>query len=147
MSNIDSLYRQVIMEHYKSPHNKGLLEDETYKKVHLNNPSCGDDIFVQVKVMDDVIVDVRHDGKGCSICCSSASVLSDAIKGKRVEEAEKIIGNFLTMIKGEEFDEDIDMGDALVYQGVAQFPARIKCATLSWKAMIKALNEEEDNEK
>ena len=144
MGNIDNLYRTVIMDHYKNPHNKGLVENDEYKTVHLNNPSCGDDMFVQIKLDDGKLVDVRHNGHGCSICCSSASVMSDCLKGKSKDEALSTIDNFLTMIKGEEFDESIDLGDAVVYQGVAQFPARIKCATLAWKASLKALVGEED---
>ncbi len=139
--NLESLYRQVIMEHYKYPKNKGLVNDDSYQTVHLNNPSCGDDINVQIKIVDGKIIDIKHDGHGCSICCSSASVMSQTLMGKTVEEAEKIINNFLTMLKGEEFDEEIEMMDARVYQGVAQFPARIKCASLSWKAIEKGINE------
>lgn len=146
MGNIDNLYRQVIMDHYKNPHNKGLVPEDTedYKTIHLNNPSCGDDIYVQIKDCNGKLVDVRHNGHGCSICCSSASVMSDCIKGQTKDEALKIIENFLTMIKGEEYDEAVDLGEAVVYQGVAQFPARIKCATLAWKASLKALVGEED---
>lgn len=141
MGNLDNLYRQVIMEHYKSPKNHGLIESDDYQTVHLHNPSCGDDIKVQIKVCNGVVTDVRHAGVGCSICCSSASVMSEAIKGHTIEEAEAIINNFLTMIKGEPFDESIDMQDAVVYQGVAKFPARIKCATLAWKATKQAIEE------
>lgn len=144
MSNIDNLYRTVIMDHYKNPHNKGLVEDENYKQVHLNNPSCGDDMFVQIKLDNGKLVDVRHNGHGCSICCSSASVMSDTLIGLTKDEALKTIDGFLTMIKGEEYDENIELGEAVVYQGVSQFPARIKCATLAWKASLKALVGEED---
>lgn len=144
MSNIDNLYRTVIMDHYKNPHNKGLVEDEGYKQVHLNNPSCGDDMFVQIKLDNGKLVDVRHNGHGCSICCSSASVMSDTLIGLTKEEALKTIDGFLTMIKGEEYDENIELGEAVVYQGVSQFPARIKCATLAWKASLKALVGDED---
>ncbi len=145
MGNIDNLYRTVIMDHYKNPHNKGLVEnDDSYQTVHLNNPSCGDDIFIQIQMKDGKLSDVRHNGHGCSICCSSASVMSDSIKGTEKKEALAIIDNFLTMIKGEDYNDDIDMGDAVVYQGVSQFPARIKCATLAWKAALKALVGEGD---
>lgn len=142
MDNLENLYRQVIMEHYKYPLHKGLVEDDkSYKKIHLSNPSCGDDIYVQIKIEDDILKDIRHDGKGCSICCSSASVMSDLLIGKSVKEASAILNNFLKMIKGEEIDEEIDMQDAIAYIGVSKFPARVKCATLSWKALEKGLLE------
>lgn len=145
-SNLQQLYRQVIMDHYKKPRNKGLVQDEAYHDVHLKNPTCGDDITVQVQVEDGIVKDVRHEGVGCSICCSSASVMSQTLKGKTVEEAQQITDNFYELVKGEEFDEDLDMGDAPVYQGVSQFPARIKCATISWKASEQALHEVKEKE-
>lgn len=141
MNNLESLYRQVIMEHYKYPKNRGLVSDNNYRLVHLNNPSCGDDINVQIDIENGVVKDIRHDGKGCSICCSSASVMSETLKGKTVEEAEKLITSFLSMLKGEEIQDEEELMDAVVYQGVAQFPARIKCASLAWKAMEKAIIE------
>ena len=137
-SNLESLYRQVIMDHYKNPRNKGLVDEEGYMTVHLNNPSCGDDINIQVKIVDDKVVDIRHQGIGCSICCSSASVMSETLKNKSVKEAKKITNNFFEMLKGNEYsDEDLD--EAEIYIGVKQFPARIKCASLAWKALEKAV--------
>ncbi|MGL4374330.1 MAG: Fe-S cluster assembly sulfur transfer protein SufU [Turicibacter sp.] len=140
-SNLQQLYRQVIMDHYKNPRNKGLLQAEGYHEVHLKNPTCGDDITVQVCVEDGVVKDVRHQGTGCSICCSSASVMSQTLKEKTLEEVKDITDNFYELVKGNDYDEDLDMGDAPVYQGVSQFPARVKCATISWKATEQALNE------
>jgi nitrogen fixation NifU-like protein len=137
--NIEHLYRQVIMDHYKNPKHKGLLADNTYMTVHLNNPSCGDEMTVQLKVVDHKIVDVRHQGTGCSICCSSASVMSITLIDQNEDHAMSIIREFYELIKGYPFNPDILKGDAIVYQGVAQFPARIKCATLGWKAAEQAL--------
>ncbi|XMB67422.1 SUF system NifU family Fe-S cluster assembly protein [Mycoplasmatota bacterium zrk1] len=142
MSDLNNLYRQVIMDHYKNPRNKGLVDDANYKKFHVKNPSCGDDITVQTKVADGTIQDVKHDGTGCSICCSSASVMSETLMGKKVTEAEDIIDNYYNMIKGKEYDEDLDMGDAIVYSGVANFPARVKCATVAWQAAEESLKNE-----
>lgn len=141
MSDLNNLYRQVIMDHYKRPRNKGLVEDPNYRKFHIKNPSCGDDITVQTKVEDDKISDIRHDGTGCSICCSSASVMSETLIGQEVEHAEEIIHNYYEMIKGNEYEEDMDMGDAIVYSGVAKFPARTKCATVAWQAAEEALKD------
>lgn len=140
MNDLENLYKQVIFDHYKNPRNKGL---KGYDHVHLRNPSCGDDITVEVKINDGVIEEINHDGTGCSICCSSASVLSETLKGKTIDEAKELILNFYNMMLGKE-DINEDLEEALVYQGVSKFPARIKCATLSWKALEKLLYGEKD---
>ncbi|MGM0436151.1 MAG: Fe-S cluster assembly sulfur transfer protein SufU [Bacillota bacterium] len=139
MKKLEQLYRQIIMDHYKNPRNKGLKDDEDYQSDHIKNPSCGDDITIQSKVEDGVVKDIRHEGSGCSICCSSASVLSELLKGKTVEEAEHIAENYLLMLMDKEYDESIDFEDAVAYQGVKQFPARIKCATIAFKAFQNTL--------
>jgi nitrogen fixation NifU-like protein len=137
--NIEQLYRQVIMEHYKNPKHKGFIADSSYMTIHLNNPSCGDEMTVQLKVDDHEITDIKHQGTGCSICCSSASVMSETLIHKDIDEAKKIIHEFYELIKGYPYNPDILKGDAIVYQGVSQFPARIKCATLAWKAAEQGL--------
>lgn len=133
MNNVENLYRQVIMDHYKNPRNKGLTGNGI--KNHLRNPSCGDDITVEVEIKDNLIHHVCHEGTGCSICCSSASVMTEVLTGKTVEEAKEIIEDYCNMIKGEEVKDEDRLEEALVYQGVAQFPARMKCATIAWKAV------------
>jgi SUF system NifU family Fe-S assembly protein len=138
---VEDLYRDIIMEHYKNPRNKGLLNDEKYKKVNLLNPSCGDDVTIQVLVENDVIKDVRHDGHGCSICCSSASVMSETLVNKTTKEAQNVIDEYMTMLTGKEYDKNILKGEAIAYIGVSKFPARIRCASISWKAMEEALVE------
>ena len=127
------------MDHYKNPKNKGFIVDNSYMTVHLNNPSCGDEMTVQVRVKDQKIVDIRHQGTGCSICCSSASVMSVTLKDHTVDEAQAILHEFYELIKGYPFNQDILKGDSIVYQGVSQFPARVKCATLAWKAAEQAI--------
>ena len=139
MINLEQLYRQVIMDNYKNPKNKGLIDDESYTHVHLKNPSCGDDMKVCCKITGDVLTDIRHDGHGCSICCSSASVMSELLKGKKVSTAKAIINDFYEMIKGNEIEDEEIMDEAIAYKSVSQFPARIKCATLSWKAIEEAI--------
>lgn len=129
--SINNLYRQVIMDHYKNPRNKGL---KGFPSSRLRNPSCGDDVTVEVKITRGIIEEINHDGKGCSICCSSVSVMSEVLKGKTIEEAKDIILSFYKMIKGEDFEEE-GLDEAIVYQGVSQFPARMKCATISWTAL------------
>lgn len=142
-NNLDTLYRQVIMDHYKNPRNKGVLEDGSLT-VNMNNPTCGDRIQLTMNVEEGIVTESRFDGEGCSISMSSASMMTQAIKGKKIEEALKLSKIFSDMMQGKEYDEDesIDLGDIEALQGVAKFPARIKCATLAWKAMEKGLNED-----
>ncbi len=146
--NIEHLYRQVIMEHYKNPKNRGFVVDNSYMTVHLNNPSCGDEMTVQLKVQNHVITNILHQGTGCSICCSSASVMSETLMNKTLDESISILHEFYELIKGYPYNKEILKGDAVVYQGVAQFPARVKCATLAWKAAeqgILKIKEDESN--
>lgn len=144
---VEDLYRDIIMEHYKNPRNKGLLNDEKYKKVNLLNPSCGDDVTIQVLVENDLIKDVRHDGHGCSICCSSASVMSETLVNKTTKEAQNVIDEYMTMLTGKEYDKNILKGEAIAYIGVSKFPARIRCASIAWKAMEEALVEAQNDGK
>lgn len=141
-NNLDNLYRQVIMDHYKNPRNKGSL-DEGNLTIDMNNPTCGDRIHLTLKVENGIVTDVKFDGEGCSISMSSASMMTQAIKGKDVETAMKLSHIFSDMMQGKEveIDDELDLGDIESLQGVSKFPARIKCATLAWKAMEKGLNE------
>lgn len=143
MNNMENLYRQVIMDHYKNPRNKGLVNDTKYKTIHIKNPTCGDDITVQSKIVDGKLVDVRHEGTGCSICCSSASVMSETIKGKTIENALDVSKNYLLMLSNQPFNENVELEEAIVYEGVRKFPARIKCASIAWKALEGTIKESE----
>ena len=138
--NLDTLYRQVIMDHYKKPRNKGMLEDGSMT-IDMNNPTCGDRIRLTMKIEDGKVNDVKFDGDGCSISMSSASMMTQAIKGKDVDTALAMSETFSLMIQGKEYDDEMDLGDIEALQGVSKFPARIKCATLAWKAMEKGLKE------
>ncbi|MFJ7676586.1 Fe-S cluster assembly sulfur transfer protein SufU [Peribacillus sp. NPDC097206] len=138
--NLDTLYRQVIMDHYKKPRNKGMLEDGSLT-IDMNNPTCGDRIRLTMKIEDNKVSDVKFDGDGCSISMSSASMMTQAIKGKDIDTALAMSKTFSEMIQGKEYDDEIDLGDIEALQGVSKFPARIKCATLAWKAMEKGLKE------
>lgn len=138
--NLDTLYRQVIMDHYKKPRNKGMLEDGSLT-IDMNNPTCGDRIRLTMKIEDNRVSDVKFDGDGCSISMSSASMMTQAIKGKDIDTALTMSQTFSEMIQGKEYDDEIDLGDIEALQGVSKFPARIKCATLAWKAMEKGLKE------
>lgn len=142
MSNLDNLYREIIMEHYKNPRNKGLLEDDRYKTIRIKNPSCGDDITIQTLVEDGVIKDCRQIATGCSISVASASVLSEIMIGKPLEEAYLLAENFLNMVSNKNYDETLDLEEAEVFNGVKQFPARIKCASIAWVAFKDTLKKE-----
>lgn len=138
---IEELYRKVIMEYSRNPQNFGLVLDDTYKKVHLHNPSCGDDVTMQVKLDKDIIIDIKHEGSGCSICCASASYCTIALMNKSISEAEKIFNEFYKLVKGEDVDTTILTSDALAFKGVSSFPARVRCASISWKALQEAIME------
>ncbi|MGY0693267.1 Fe-S cluster assembly sulfur transfer protein SufU [Virgibacillus sp. FSP13] len=141
-SNLDTLYRKVIMDHYKNPRNKGAVEGDALT-VDMNNPTCGDRIQLQLQVEDGVVKDAKFDGEGCSISMASASMMTQAIKGKHIHDALNMSKTFSNMMLGEDIDaEEVDFGDIEALQGVSQFPARIKCATLAWKAMEKGVHEE-----
>ncbi|ANU23823.1 Fe-S cluster assembly sulfur transfer protein SufU [Planococcus donghaensis] len=141
-NNLDQLYRRVIMDHYKTPRNKGALEKNSVN-IEMNNPTCGDRIQLTLQVEDGIVKDAKFDGEGCSISMASASMMTQAVKGQEVDTALKLSGIFSDMMLGKEYDDSIDLGDIEALQGVSQFPARIKCATLAWKAMEKGVQNEE----
>ncbi len=126
------------MDHYKNPRNKGSLEGEAVT-IDMNNPTCGDRIHLTLKVTDGVVEDAKFEGEGCSISMSSASMMTQLIKGKKVDEALELADIFSKMMMGEEYSDKYDLEDVEALQGVSQFPARIKCATLAWKAMEKGV--------
>lgn len=139
--NLDQLYRSVIMDHYKTPRNKGTIENDSIN-IEMNNPTCGDRIHLTLQVEDGIVKDAKFDGEGCSISMASASMMTQAVKGKDVETALGLSKTFSDMMLGKEYDESEDLGDIEALQGVSQFPARIKCATLAWKAMEKGVHEQ-----
>ncbi|MBU5467252.1 SUF system NifU family Fe-S cluster assembly protein [Virgibacillus sp. MSJ-26] len=141
-NNLDTLYRQVIMDHYKNPRNKGTIDGDAIT-VEMNNPSCGDRIEVYLSVKDGIVEDVKFDGEGCSISLASASMMTQAIKGKKLTEALKMSEVFSEMMLGKDVDAgEIDLDDIEALHGVSKFPARINCATLAWKALEKSAKEE-----
>lgn len=132
MAGISDLYNQVLKDHRNYPRNKGLIDG--YKTLKVKNPSCGDDVTVQLNIENGIIKDVRHIGTGCAICCSSASVMSETLKGKSVKVANEIIDDFYELIKGNYPDDEDRLGDAIVYVNIHNYPPRAKCATLAWRA-------------
>lgn len=139
---LDDLYRRVIMDHYKNPRNRGTMEAESVT-IDLNNPTCGDRISLQLQVDDGKVTDAKFSGEGCSISLSSASMMTEAVKGKTFEEALELVQRFSGLMKGEpvEFEENEDI-EAL--SGVNKFPARIKCAMLGWNALRKGIEQQQN---
>ncbi len=132
---LDSLYQEIILDHYKHPHHSG-LRDPFEAEVHHVNPTCGDEVTLRVHVADGVVEDVSYDAVGCSISQASASVLADLVIGKSVADAMGVHETFQNLMQGKgqvEPDEDV-LEDGIAFAGVAKFPARIKCALLSWMA-------------
>lgn len=136
----DNFKRSIILDHYQNPHNKGLIDDDAYTKVNMNNESCIDELNIMVKIEDGIIKDIKYDGEACAICTSSASIMTDVLIGKTTKEAEKILDNILKMTKEEEYDKDI-IEDAIVYEDISKSPSRTKCVLLSWWGIEKILEQ------
>jgi nitrogen fixation NifU-like protein len=135
----ESLYQEIILDHYKNPVGRGLREPFDAESHHVN-PTCGDEITVRVKLVDGKVADLSYDGQGCSISQASASVLHEVASGHPVAEALKAHEAFVELMQGRgevEPDEDL-LGDGIAFAGVAKYPARIKCALLSWMAFKDA---------
>lgn len=148
LTRLDQLYRQVILDHSSHPHHHGTLEGAT-NQVEMNNPTCGDVIELQLTVTDNHITAIRFSGSGCTISTASASMMTDAILGKTTKEALALVDQFSLLVQGKEPENLDDLGDAAILSGVSKFPARIRCATLAWKGLEKALartNETKTNE-
>ncbi|MBR1376218.1 MAG: SUF system NifU family Fe-S cluster assembly protein [Bacilli bacterium] len=126
-----NLKREIILDHYQNPRNRGLVDDKKYEISDMDNESCIDHVTVQAKVEENIIKDIHFDGEACAICTSSASIMSETLKGKNVEKANQIISNYYKMIDGEEYDKDI-LEEANVYEDIAKQPNRKKCALLAW---------------
>jgi nitrogen fixation NifU-like protein len=139
---LEQLYQEVILDHYKHPHHRGLREPFGVE-VHHVNPTCGDEVTLRVALSDDgsSVADISYDGQGCSISQASTSVLTDQIIGQNVHDALATIAAFSDMVSSRgtvEGDEDV-IGDGIAFAGVAKYPARVKCALLGWMAFKDAL--------
>ncbi len=132
--------RQIIMDHYEYPRNHELSKDESYRQIHMASESCIDDIYVQAKIENGKIEDIRFDGVACTIATSSTSIMSELLKGKSMADADEIIHEYFQMIDGQSYNEEL-LEEAIAFQSVGKQANRIKCATIGWNA-IKALMEE-----
>jgi len=136
---LDSLYQEVILDHYRTPHHKGLTSESDIQ-VHHNNPSCGDEVTLNLSMRDGKIIDISWDGVGCSISIASTSVMSDLLIGKSYDQANLILQAFVELMqsKGKSTGDEALLEDGVAFAGVSKFPARIKCALLGWMAFKDA---------
>jgi nitrogen fixation protein NifU and related proteins len=135
---IDEIYKEVILDHYKNPRNKRELPGAAYVCTR-NNPLCGDEISVLANLDDGTIAEVTFQGAGCSISQSSASMMTEAVSGARVDDALALAGDFRSMMAGETEPDEARFGDLVALKGVVQYPIRIKCAVLAWDVLQEAL--------
>lgn len=139
------ILRSIIMDHYEYPRNHELIKDnEAYHEKHMASESCIDDIYVQSKIEDGVVEDVRFDGVACTISTASTSIMSELLRGKTIEEAKVIIANYFQMIDAKEYDENL-LEEAIAFHNVGKQANRIKCATIGWKAMEELIKESEES--
>ena len=140
MEDLESIYTDVIMENSIKTHNKYKLIDKD-KEEHGHNPSCGDDITLQVKFDGDMISKISYIGHGCAISLASTNIMIDLLKGKTKKEAIKLIDSFLKMVNGDKIEDDelAKIEDARAFKNISKIPARVKCATLAWETMKRVL--------
>lgn len=140
-----NLKRNIILENYQNPTNKGLIDNKEYQLVNMNNESCIDEINLMVKIEDGIIKDIRFDGEACAICTSSTSIMIKTLIGKSIKEARVIYNNFSNMINEKEYDEEL-LEEAIVYDDIYKQPNRKKCALLPWWGIEKVLNNDEQSD-
>lgn len=151
MANLDDLYREIILDHYRNPRNRGELSSPPAHRVEGFNPLCGDEITVYLNVTNGVLEDIKISGHGCSISQSSSSLMSAAVKGKPVSDVRNVIDTFKQLmtvhessLENETERAPVDLralGELAALQGVVKFPVRIKCATLAWNTLTQGLDE------
>jgi nitrogen fixation protein NifU and related proteins len=140
--SLNDLFTEIIIDHYQHPHNHGVVENATQSSKGYNE-SCGDDIEITLLVKDGIIEDAKFSGAGCSISQASASIMTDLVKGKSIDEVREIAAKFYSLVKGTKMESSDDsdeeeLGDAIALKGVSKFPVRVKCATLSWHTLEEA---------
>ena len=143
---LNSLYQQLILEHYRKPRNKAELPEKTVE-VHMRNPTCGDEIRLQLRIEEGRIVDAKFVGQGCSISQAAVSMMTTLVQGRSLDEADALAQRFTDMMHGDaEASKDRSMGDLRALAGVAKFPVRVKCALLGFDALQEALKQTAETE-
>lgn len=135
-----NLKRELILEHYQHPKNKGLIDDDTYIKINMNNESCIDEVDLMIKLENYIITDIRFDGEACAICTSATSIMIDTLIGKPLEEVKELYQNYSNMIDEKEYNPTI-LEQANAYDDIYKQPNRKKCALLPWWGIEKLLKE------
>jgi nitrogen fixation NifU-like protein len=140
--SVDSMYQEIILDHYKNPHHRGLRDPYDAEVRHLN-PTCGDEITLRIRMDGDKVADVSYDNEGCSISQAAASVMTDLVIGKDVETATAAYDEFLALMqsKGQSEPDENVLEDAIAFAGVSKYPARVKCALLPWMAWRDAVTQ------
>ncbi len=143
MSELNELYQEVILDHNKNPRNYGVLE-QADRRAEGNNPLCGDRITVFIKLREDTIEEIRFQGAGCAISTASASIMTETLKGKSLDEVGPLFQAFRDLVTGKETPSADSLGKLAVFHGVSEFPIRVKCATLAWHTLQAALQQRTD---
>ncbi|MGQ0679942.1 MAG: Fe-S cluster assembly sulfur transfer protein SufU [Actinomycetota bacterium] len=138
MSDLEDLYKEVILDHYRSPRNRAKI-DGADVHLHRDNPLCGDEIDLYVDIEDNKVTNVGFEGRGCSISQASVSMMTEKLKGMSLSEVEALATNFKQMMQGEGVPDEDSLGDLLALQGVQKYPVRIKCALLGWNTLLEAV--------
>ena len=143
---LNSLYQQLILEHYRNPRNKAALPENTVE-IHMRNPTCGDEIKLQLRIEDGTIVEARFEGQGCSISQAAVSMMTQLVKGRSLDEADAVAERFKAMMHGDaDAAKDRSMGDLRALAGVSKFPVRVKCALLGFDALQEAMRKTGEGE-
>jgi nitrogen fixation NifU-like protein len=145
MSGLDELYKEVILDHYRSPRNRGKLEPAEFE-LHRDNPLCGDEVHLYGRIDDGRLTAVTFEGKGCSISQASTSMMTEKIKAISIEDAEEVAHLFKRMMQGEAVPDAERLGDLAALQGVQKYPVRIKCALLGWNTLLEGLKVYKDKQ-
>lgn len=143
MSDLEDLYQELILDHSRHPRNFGHIEKPTCEAQGYN-PLCGDKVNLSVKIHDGIISDVKFEGSGCAISTAAASMLTEEMKGKKISEVDPIFQAFHALVTGLDQKSNIDLGKMASFEGVKEFPMRVKCATLSWHTLKAALEKKAD---
>ena len=138
--SLDDLYKEVILDHYKSPRNKRALPGATVS-LHKNNPLCGDEITIHARLDNGSVAEIAFEGQGCSISQASASMLTEAVAGRRIPDAGMLAREFRGMMEGSVEPDEEELGDLMALKGVVKYPVRIKCAVLGWDVLQEALDQ------
>ena len=143
MSDMRELYQEVILDHNKRPRNCYVMDCAT-RSADGHNPLCGDTVKVYLRIEDGVIEEISFQGEGCAICTASTSLMTESVKGKKIDDAKELFGEFHHMLTGVADEQGVELGKLQVFEGVREYPVRVKCATLAWHTLNAAIGDGED---